>query len=81
MMMSKPSAGKSALGKGMNYGHGMLENNGVLGHGGQTLGYQSDRGYIPARDVTFVVWANSATNNVNRLIVPAIAEILTASQP
>lgn len=80
LMMSIPAAGKSALGKGMNYGHGMLENNGVLGHGGQTLGFQSDGGYIPARDVTFVMWANSATNNVNRLAVPAIAEIL-AGQP
>jgi D-alanyl-D-alanine carboxypeptidase len=81
MMMSIPPAGMAALGKGMNYGHGMLENNGVLGHGGQTLGFQSDGGYIPARDVTIVMWANSASNNVSRIAVPMIAENVTGAQP
>jgi D-alanyl-D-alanine carboxypeptidase len=81
MMLSIPPAGKNALGKGMNYGHGILENNGVLGHGGQTLGFQSDGGYIPGKDVLIVMWANSASNMVNRTIVPVIAAVVTSDQP
>ena len=49
----------------------MLDNHGVLGHGGQTLGFQSDGGYIPDKDVTIVMWSNAAESNVTRNIVPA----------
>ncbi len=58
---------------GTIYAHGMFDNNGVLGHGGQTLGFQSDGGYIPDEDVTIVIWSNAAESNVQRTIVPAIA--------
>jgi D-alanyl-D-alanine carboxypeptidase len=79
LMKAHTAAGVDALGKGTVYAHGMLDNNGVLGHGGQTLGFQSDGGYIPDKDVTIVMWSNSATSAVNRLVVPALAGIVTGS--
>ncbi|HRX05258.1 MAG TPA: serine hydrolase, partial [Anaerolineae bacterium] len=42
LMKEHTAAGVDALGPGAVYAHGMLDNNGVLGHGGQTLGFQSD---------------------------------------
>lgn len=72
LMKEHTEAGLNVLG-GTYYGHGMFDNNGVLGHGGQTLGFQSDGGYVPDKDVTIVLWSNSAESNVNRAIVPGIA--------
>ena len=77
LMRTSAPSGKGVLGEGTVYCHGMLENHGVLGHGGETLGFQSDGGYLPENDVTVVIWANSAVNNVNRLAVPVLAGILT----
>jgi len=57
------------------YGHGMFYKQGVFGHGGQALGYQSDGGYIPDEDATIVVWANSAENPVGQA-GPTIAMLL-----
>ena len=57
----------------------MLDNNGVLGHGGQTLGFQSDGGYIPDKDVTIVMWSNAAESNVSRALVPAIATVVSGA--
>ncbi len=54
------------LGPGVTYAHGMTNNNGVLGHGGQTLGFQSDGGYIPDKDVTIVIWSSAAESNASR---------------
>jgi len=79
LMQEHTAAGVDALGPGTIYAHGMMNNNGVLGHGGQTLGFQSDGGYIPDKDVTIVMWSNSAENNVNRLAVPVLASIVTGS--
>jgi D-alanyl-D-alanine carboxypeptidase len=79
LMLANPPASVGALGEGTVYGHGMLNNNGVLGHGGQTLGFQSDGGYIPNKDMTIVMWANSATNTVSRLAIPGIAGLLFAA--
>jgi D-alanyl-D-alanine carboxypeptidase len=76
LMKAHTAAGVDALGKGTVYAHGMFDNQGVLGHGGQTLGFQSDGGYIPDKDVTIVMWSNSATSAVNRLAVPALAGIV-----
>ncbi len=75
LMRGHSDAGVDALGAGTTYGRGMLDNNGILGHGGQTLGFQSDGGYLPEKDVTIVMWANSATNSVTRLAVPGLAAI------
>ena len=72
-MKEHTEAGVDALAPGTIYAHGMLDNNGVLGHGGQTLGFLSDGGYIPDEDVTIVIWSNAAESNVQRAIVPAIA--------
>jgi hypothetical protein len=58
------------------YAHGMTDNNGVLGHGGETLGFQSDGGYIPDKDVTVVMWSNAGQSNVKRPLVPAIAGLV-----
>lgn len=76
LMRSNPPAGVGALGKGTIYGHGVLNNNGILGHGGQTLGFQSDGGYIPEKDLTIVVWSNSGANRVNREAVIGLAKLV-----
>jgi hypothetical protein len=47
------------------YGHGMFYKYGLLGHGGQALGFQSDVGYLPDEDVTIVIWGNSAENGLS----------------
>ncbi len=80
LMKSHSPAGVNALGEGTAYGHGMLNNRGVLGHGGQTLGFQSDGGYIPDKDVTIVIWSNSATSMTNRLVIPGLASIVTGEK-
>ena len=76
LMRAFSESSKNMLGPGTFYGHGILINNGILGHGGQTLGFQSDGGYIPGKDVTIVFWSNSASNMVGRLVVPALAKIV-----
>jgi D-alanyl-D-alanine carboxypeptidase len=76
LMQQHSAAGVDVLGPGTIYGHGMLNNQGVLGHGGQTLGFQSDGGYIPDQDLTIVLWANAAESNVSRTIVPTLAAAL-----
>jgi D-alanyl-D-alanine carboxypeptidase len=80
LMKQHTSAGVDALGPGTVYAHGMLDNQGVLGHGGQTLGFQSDGGYIPDKDVTIVMWSNAAESNVSRAIVPAIANAVLGDE-
>jgi len=79
LMQEHTAAGLDALGPGTIYAHGMLDNHGVLGHGGQTLGFQSDGGYIPDKDVTIVMWSNAAESNVSRTIVPEIAKVVTGA--
>ncbi|MEZ4864288.1 MAG: serine hydrolase [Caldilineaceae bacterium] len=74
------AAGMDKLGSGTIYAHGMLDNNGVLGHGGQTLGFLSDGGYLPDKDVTIVIWSNAAESNVSRIIVPGIANAIVEAQ-
>ncbi|MEZ4769575.1 MAG: serine hydrolase [Caldilineales bacterium] len=79
-LMKQPAAASAdRLAPGTVYGHGMLDNNGVLGHGGQTLGFLSEGGYIPGEDITIVMWSNAAESNVSRSIVPAIAGIVTGA--
>jgi D-alanyl-D-alanine carboxypeptidase len=77
LMETPAPTSANRLGPGVTYAHGMSNNNGVLGHGGQTLGFQSDGGYIPDKDVTIVMWSNAAESNVSRLIVPALAGAVT----
>jgi D-alanyl-D-alanine carboxypeptidase len=79
LMKTPAPTSANRLGPGVTYAHGMSNNNGVLGHGGQTLGFQSDGGYIPEKDVTIVMWSNAAESNVSRLIVPALAGAVTGS--
>ncbi|WP_129671858.1 alpha/beta fold hydrolase [Candidatus Chloroploca sp. Khr17] len=79
LMEQHAPAGVDALGAGTIYAHGMLDNNGVLGHGGQTLGFESDGGYVPDKDVTIVMWSNAASSNVVRTIVPQIAGVVTGA--
>ncbi|MBX7053972.1 MAG: serine hydrolase [Pyrinomonadaceae bacterium] len=74
-MRSNPPAGVGALGEGTIYGHGMMSNKGILGHGGQTLGFQSDGGFSPEDDFTIVIWSNSGANKVNRQAVLELANL------
>ncbi len=78
LMKEHTAAGVNALGPGTVYAHGMLDNNGVLGHGGQTLGFQSDGGIIPGQDVTIVMWSNAMESNASRLLVPVLAAAVSA---
>ncbi len=80
LMKKHSAAGVDKLGPGTIYAHGMLDNQGVLGHGGQTLGFQSDGGYVPDKDVTIVMWSNAAESNVSRTIVPAIAGVVAGAE-
>ncbi len=79
LMETPAPTSANRLGPGVTYAHGMTNNNGVLGHGGQTLGFQSDGGYIPDKDVTIVIWSNAAESNASRALVPAIANIVTGA--
>ncbi|MCB0234469.1 MAG: beta-lactamase family protein, partial [Anaerolineae bacterium] len=79
LMKEYTAAGVDALGPGTIYAHGMVNNSGVLGHGGQTLGFQSDGGIIPDKDVTIVLWSNAAESNVSRPIVPVIANLVAGA--
>lgn len=80
LMKKHTAASVGALGPGTIYAHGMLDNQGVLGHGGQTLGFQSDGGYVPDKDVTIVMWSNAAESNVSRTLVPAIVNVVTGTE-
>lgn len=42
------------------YMHGGYYKDGFLGHGGQTLGTESDVGFDPENDVVIVTWANTS---------------------
>jgi len=79
LMKKHAAAGVDAIGPGTVYAHGMLDNHGVLGHGGQTLGFQSDGGYLPDKDVTIVMWSNVAESNVSRTIVPAMFSVVAGT--
>ena len=57
------------------YGHGMFYKFGLLGHGGQALGYQSDVGYLPSEDVTIVIWGNSAENGLGQAVISVGTEM------
>ena len=47
----------------LQYGIGVGEKiGGSWGHGGQTLGFESDVGMIREMDISMIVWANSARN-------------------
>jgi len=48
------------------YMHGGYYKAGFLGHGGQTLGTESDVGYNPELDVVIVTWANSSESYTGR---------------
>ncbi len=44
------------------YGYGVFVKAGLLGHGGQTLAFESDIGYDPESGTTIVIWGNSSGN-------------------
>jgi D-alanyl-D-alanine carboxypeptidase len=55
------SGGGSARFPFMTYGIGIGKKaEGVVGHGGQTLGFESDIGLFPKEDVVVIVWSNTA---------------------
>ena len=59
-MMTRAAIGNSRESDDFYYMHGGYYKAGFLGHGGQTLGTESDPGYNPAQDVVIVTWANSS---------------------
>lgn len=44
------------------YGHGVFVKDGFLGHGGQSLAFESDIAYDPEEDVVVIIWGNSSKN-------------------
>lgn len=54
------------------YGIGLIQKpDDFFGHGGQTLGFESDIGFAPASGTTIVFWTNSA-NSIAAVGVPTI---------
>jgi D-alanyl-D-alanine carboxypeptidase len=66
LMLEPAQPGYDQFNEDFYYGHGMFYKYGLLGHGGQALGFQSDVGYLPEKDATIVIWANSAENTVGQ---------------
>lgn len=61
------------------YGIGLAEKApGIWGHGGQTMGFQSDVAYIPDLQVAITGWGNSA-NNLNSASAFLVASMLRSS--
>jgi D-alanyl-D-alanine carboxypeptidase len=65
LMLEPAAPGFEGFNDDFYYGHGMFYKLGLLGHGGQALGYQSDVAYLPDKDVTIVIWGNSAENDLS----------------
>ncbi|MCC6611927.1 MAG: serine hydrolase [Anaerolineae bacterium] len=59
-MMTRAAPGYVGESDDFYYMHGGYYKAGFLGHGGQTLGTESDVGYNPALDAVIVTWANSS---------------------
>jgi D-alanyl-D-alanine carboxypeptidase len=65
-MMTPAAVGVSTESADFYYMHGGYYKGGFLGHGGQTLGTESDVGYHPATDTVVVTWANSSEAGTGR---------------
>jgi heat shock protein HslJ len=65
-MMTPAATGVSTESADFYYMHGGYYKGGFLGHGGQTLGTESDVGYHPATDTIVVIWANSSEAGTGR---------------
>ncbi|MFZ7093872.1 serine hydrolase [Primorskyibacter sp. 2E233] len=59
LMMETVPAGAGFAGYGIGIGS---RSGGFWGHGGQTLGFESDIGLFHEQDISLVVWANSGNN-------------------
>ena len=59
-MMTRASPGSQTESDDFHYMHGGYYKGGFLGHGGQTLGTESDVGCDPETDTVIVTWANSS---------------------
>jgi D-alanyl-D-alanine carboxypeptidase len=60
--MLTPSPNTTGWTEDFFYGYGVFVKGGLLGHGGQTLAFESDIGYDPESGTTIVVWGNSSSN-------------------
>ena len=49
----------------------------TIGHGGQTMGFESDAAYAPDSGTTYILWTNSA-NSAAVVGVPMIVGALAA---
>jgi D-alanyl-D-alanine carboxypeptidase len=65
-MMTRAAPGNALESDDFYYMHGGYYKAGFLGHGGQTLGTESDVGYHPATDTVVVTWANSSESFTGR---------------
>ncbi|MCK6581363.1 MAG: serine hydrolase [Anaerolineae bacterium] len=65
-MMTRAAPGNTLESEDFYYLHGGYYKGGFLGHGGQTLGTESDVGYHPATDTVVVTWANSSESGTGR---------------
>lgn len=61
----------------VSYGIGLAEKPGrIFGHGGQTLGFESDAGFMPDSGTTIIFWTNAAST-IAVLGLPLIAQAMT----
>lgn len=65
-MMTRAAPGYALESDNFYYMHGGYYKAGFLGHGGQTLGTESDVGYYPELDLVVVTWANSSEAGTSR---------------
>ncbi len=61
-MLTRAAPGYAQETDDFYYMHGSYYQAGFYGHGGQTLGMESDVGYNPELGITLVLWTNSAYN-------------------
>ncbi len=59
-MLTRAAPGYDRESDEFYYMHGSYYKSGFLGHGGQTLGTESDMGYNPKLNMVIVTWANSS---------------------
>ena len=59
-MLTRAAPGYDRESDEFYYMRGSYYKSGFLGHGGQTLGTESDMGYYPKLDTVIVTWANSS---------------------
>lgn len=68
-VLTRAAAGAFLQSDDYYYMHGGFYKYGFLGHGGQTLGFESDIGYNPTHDTVIVIWTNAAESAASQGVI------------